>query len=93
MSGPNDRTAQAPKRSLARYRMHDLCGKKIAGQIRPAGEFFMLDRDEAAKHPELTEVDADGKPVPTAPAAPAPAPARDKAAERQTGEAQVSGKR
>ena len=74
-SAPNAVTDSVGRR---RYRMHDASGKVIAKHIRPAGETFWLDPAEAAKHPELTEVDAAGKPV---------VKTEDKIANRQTGEA------
>jgi hypothetical protein len=84
MAEKNDKAPQAApaasgvpaKPERRRYRMHDKAGKKIAGRIRPAGEFLFLDPAEAAKHPELTEVDAAGKPTAT-----------DKIAARETGSA------
>src|SRR5688500_10587353 len=58
-----DGGATGNPKGMKRYMMHATAGKKIAGRIRPAGEAFYLSPDEAAKHPELTEIDGAGKPV------------------------------
>ena len=74
---PPTPNATTDSKGRKRYRMHNEAGKFIGRVLRPAGESFWLDPAEAAKHPELTEVDASGKPIARG----------DKIAERQTGEA------
>lgn len=71
--------AGAPPMPNARryFRMPNVPGRVIGRVLRIGDTWFPLDPAEAAKHPDLVEVNADGTPLAS----------RDKIATRETGEA------